>query len=139
MLREMSTNGAMGSLVQQMRELPRLREGQSLLFGARYVSRKLVILTVADPRFGQNITKLQVTPDRVFALSASGHIYVLSASAANQELPVGTPTPSSTPWWGTGWMWGEEEAVDFVEVTPHEKLARKERSVSRLCALHLSN
>lgn len=71
--------------------------------------------------------KLQVTPTRVFALSASGRIYVLAACRDHQALAMGVPTPSSTPWWGTGWMWGEEEDIDFAEITPNEKLARKEK------------
>ncbi|KAF7796898.1 hypothetical protein EIP86_008083 [Pleurotus ostreatoroseus] len=79
---------------------------------------------------GKNITKLQATPDRVFALSASGRIYVLSANTTQQELPAGAPTPSSNPWWGTGWLWGEEEQIDFAEVTAHEKLGHGETFVS---------
>ncbi|KAJ3541331.1 hypothetical protein NM688_g6101 [Phlebia brevispora] len=79
---------------------------------------------------GKNITKLQATHDRVFALSASGRIYVLSANMAQQALPAGAPTPASTPWWGTGWMWGEEEQIEFAEITPHEKLNRREKFVS---------
>ncbi len=48
---------------------------------------------------------------------------------ALQELPTGSPTPSSNPWWGTGWFWGEEEQVDFAEITAHEKLKRNEKLV----------
>ncbi|KZT03491.1 RCC1/BLIP-II [Laetiporus sulphureus 93-53] len=79
---------------------------------------------------GKNITRVQVTPTRVFALSASGRIYVLSSSASEQSLAPGTPTPASSPWWGTGWYWGEEEDVDFVELLPNEKLGWKEKFVS---------
>ena len=68
-----------------------------------------------------------MTPTRVFALSASGHVYVLAASAAQQKLAPGAPTPSSTPWWGTGWQWGEEETVDFAQLNPREKLAWGEK------------
>ncbi|KAI0797823.1 RCC1/BLIP-II [Abortiporus biennis] len=78
---------------------------------------------------GKNIVKLQATPSRVFALSASGRIYALSSSSAKQELPAGVPTPSSDSWWGTGWMWGEEENVDFAEITPSEKLGWNEKFV----------
>ncbi|KAH8107169.1 RCC1/BLIP-II [Cristinia sonorae] len=78
----------------------------------------------------KNIVALQATPSRIFALSASGRIYVLAASLPKQELPVGTPTPSSTPWWGTGWIWGEEEEHDFAEITPSEKLSWNEKFVS---------
>ena len=75
----------------------------------------------------QNITHLQLTPTRVFALSASGRIYVLSSRQADQALPSGAQTAASTPWWGTGWLWGEEEEVDFAEITPKEKLKRGEK------------
>ncbi|KAI0721594.1 RCC1/BLIP-II [Cerioporus squamosus] len=78
---------------------------------------------------GKNITQLQLTRSRVFALSASGRVYVLSSRQADQALPSGAQTPASTPWWGTGWLWGEEEQVDFAEVTPNEKLKRGERFV----------
>jgi hypothetical protein len=70
---------------------------------------------------------LQATPDRVFALSASGRIYVLSSKSSLQKLTPGAPTPSSTPWWGTGWIWGEEEDVDFAEITPNEKMGWSEK------------
>ena len=39
------------------------------------------------------------------------------------------PASASTPWWGTGWFWGEEEEIDFVELTPKESLARGEKCV----------
>ncbi|KAI8998804.1 RCC1/BLIP-II [Trametes punicea] len=78
---------------------------------------------------GKNITHLQLTRSRVFALSASGRIYVLSSRQADQALPTGAQTPASTPWWGTGWPWGEEEEVDFTEITPKEKLKRGEKFV----------
>ncbi|KAI0374704.1 RCC1/BLIP-II [Pilatotrama ljubarskyi] len=86
----------------------------------------------AKPRLtlrGKNITQLQLTRSRVFALSASGRIYVLSSRQAEQALPTGAQTPASTPWWGTGWLWGEEEEVDFAEITPKEKLKRGERFI----------
>ncbi|KAJ3476287.1 hypothetical protein NLI96_g11263 [Meripilus lineatus] len=79
---------------------------------------------------GKNIIKLQATPSRVFALSASGRIYVLASSVTHQELSPGAPTPASTPWWGTGWFWGEEEDIDFAEITPCERLEWKEKFVS---------
>ncbi|KAJ2968011.1 hypothetical protein NUW54_g13339 [Trametes sanguinea] len=87
--------------------------------------------TQADIRTSvlQNIVQLQLTGSRVFALSASGKVYVLSSRQADQALPTGGQTPASTPWWGTGWLWGEEEEVDFAEITPKEKLKRGERFV----------
>ncbi|KAI0049695.1 RCC1/BLIP-II [Auriscalpium vulgare] len=79
---------------------------------------------------GKNITRLQVTESRVFALSTSGKIYVTSARSAQQNLSPGAPTPSSDSWWGTGWLWGEDVGVDFLELAPSQKLAWGERFVS---------
>ncbi|THH13845.1 hypothetical protein EW146_g6425 [Bondarzewia mesenterica] len=79
---------------------------------------------------GKNITRLQVTGSRVFALSASGKIYVLSAQAERQGLPSGVPSPSSSPWWGTGWLWGEDGNIDFAEIVPAHALAWGEKFVS---------
>ncbi|KAF4608721.1 hypothetical protein EYR40_001068 [Pleurotus pulmonarius] len=79
---------------------------------------------------GKNIISLQLTEGKLYALSASGKVYVLASDAAAQFLPVGKPTPASTPWWSTGWMWGEEEEVDFAEVTPNCQLAWGEKITS---------
>ena len=93
----------------------------------QFVSLLLVPTSPRLPLSSRNITHLQLTRSRVFALSASGRIYVLSSRQVDQALPNGAQTPASTPWWGTGWLWGEEEQVDFAEVTPKEKLKRGER------------
>lgn len=89
----------------------------------------LLMLMLKSMSTFQNILRLQSTADRVFALSASGRIYVVSSKSASQQLPTGAPTPASTPWWGTGWIWGEEEEVDFAEISSQEKLARGEKYV----------
>ena len=68
-----------------------------------------------------------MTPSRVFALSASGRIYTLSSEQSKQELPTGGQTPASTPWWGTGWIWDEEQTVDFAEIKPDNHLKRGEK------------
>ncbi|KAJ3504015.1 hypothetical protein NLJ89_g8163 [Agrocybe chaxingu] len=78
----------------------------------------------------KNIVQLQLTEHKLCALSASGKVYVLATDITKQELPTGAPTPSSDGWWGTGWFWGEDEIVDFAEVHPSEKLARRESFVS---------
>lgn len=44
-------------------------------------------------------------------------------------MRTGSPTPASDTWWATGWAWGEEEAVNFVELLPREHLGWKERYV----------
>lgn len=79
---------------------------------------------------GKNITKVQVTESRVFALSASGKVYAIPVRAASQDLAPGAPTPSSAPWWGTGWLWGEEAGVRHAEILPAQKLAWGERITS---------
>ncbi|KAI9457802.1 RCC1/BLIP-II [Lactarius psammicola] len=79
---------------------------------------------------GKNITKVQVTESRVFALSASGKVYVIPARAASQGLTPGAPTPSSASWWGTGWLWGEEAGVRHAEIVPAQKLTWGERITS---------
>ena len=79
----------------------------------------------AESFFGfQNITKVQVTESRVFALSASGKVYVVPARAASQDV---ASAQSSAPWWGTGWLWGEETGVRHAEIVPAQKLAWGER------------
>ncbi|KAG6821176.1 hypothetical protein H0H93_005396 [Arthromyces matolae] len=78
----------------------------------------------------KNITELKLTEGKLYALSASGKVYVLSTQAALQTLRPGAPTPSSDSWWGTGWLWGEDETVDFAEITPAEQLSWGEKIVS---------
>jgi hypothetical protein len=78
----------------------------------------------------QNIMQLQLSASKIFALSASGKVYVSSTTSAKQALAPGKPTPSSSPWWGTGWLWGEDANVDFAEVTPNVALSRGERFAS---------
>ncbi|KAF4615364.1 hypothetical protein D9613_003265 [Agrocybe pediades] len=79
---------------------------------------------------GKNIVKLELTADKVFALSASGKVYVLAANVVEQEHAAGRPTPSSDSWWGTGWLWGEDETIDFAELTAAENLAWRESFTS---------
>ncbi|TFK72204.1 RCC1/BLIP-II [Pluteus cervinus] len=78
---------------------------------------------------GKNIVKLQLTESRVYALSASGKVYALASEASQQLLGPGRPTPASSPWWSTGWLWGEAEQMDFVEVVPTSRLAWRESYV----------
>ncbi|KAH9057653.1 RCC1/BLIP-II [Lactarius vividus] len=80
---------------------------------------------------GKNITKVQVTESRVFALSADGKVYVIPARGASQYLTSGAPpAPSSTSWWGTGWLWGGEAGARHAEIVPAQKLAWGERITS---------
>lgn len=77
----------------------------------------------------QNIIKVQLTESRVYALSASGRIYVFAANKERQKLSI-LQTTSRTPWWVSGWIGREQETIDFVEIFPKEKLDRGETSVS---------
>ncbi|KAG6872807.1 hypothetical protein C0995_006406 [Termitomyces sp. Mi166 len=95
-------------------------------FICRDVQQKKPILTLRE----KNITKLKLTEGKLYALSASGKVYALSTDSAKQTLRPGTPTPSSDSWWGTGWFWGEDETVDFVEITPTEHLSWGEKIIS---------
>ncbi|KAK7015016.1 mitochondrial protein fmp25 [Favolaschia claudopus] len=70
---------------------------------------------------GKDIVKLQLTPNRVFALSKSGHVYVLDANASNQSVQ----TRSS--WWN---FWSRPSSVDFVELTTHSTFGWGEKFTS---------
>ncbi|KAK7693272.1 hypothetical protein QCA50_002839 [Cerrena zonata] len=94
--------------------------------GASSSSERKPLLTLR----GKNIVKIQVTPSRVFALSASGRIYTLASEQAKQQLATGAQTPASTPWWGTGWLWDEEQTVDFAEIKSDGNLKRGETFIS---------
>jgi hypothetical protein len=80
-------------------------------------------------RDAQNITRVQVTESRIFALSASGKVYVISSEAAQQKPNLGAVTPSSASWWGTGWFWGGETGVQHFEIEPSQQLAWREKWV----------
>lgn len=71
--------------------------------------------------FLQNIIKVQLTDSRVYALSASGRIYVFAANEEQQQLPK-LQTSSATPWGLSGWIGREQQAINFVEICPKEKL-----------------
>jgi alpha-tubulin suppressor-like RCC1 family protein len=78
-------------------------------------------------RGAQNITRVQVTESRVFALSASGKVYVISSEAARQKPSAGALTPSGASWWGTGWFWGGETGVQHLEIEPAQQLTWREK------------
>ena len=75
----------------------------------------------------QNINKVQVTESRVFALSASGKVYVIPARVVSQD--VARAQSIDAPWWSTGWLWGEETGSqnNHAEIVPAQKLAWGER------------
>ncbi|KIK90565.1 hypothetical protein PAXRUDRAFT_831604 [Paxillus rubicundulus Ve08.2h10] len=72
---------------------------------------------------GKNIVKLQLTDSRVYALSASGKIYVFATNEAQHKHSIARSTPASIPWWGTSWICGgEQTTADFIEIFPKGKL-----------------
>jgi len=84
---------------------------------------------------GKNVVKVQVTDSRVFALSASGKVYVIPADAARQNrdlAPDGSSssTPPSTSRWGTNRFWGDQPGIQYSEIVPAQKLAWGERITS---------
>ncbi|KAG2158456.1 regulator of chromosome condensation 1/beta-lactamase-inhibitor protein II [Suillus bovinus] len=97
-------------------------------FGSSSTSKSEPQLTLR----GHDIIQLQLTESRVYALSASGKIYVIAANAEQQQKPSPKPLPASTTsWWGTGWIWGAQgNAIDFAEIAPRQKLGWGEKFVS---------
>jgi alpha-tubulin suppressor-like RCC1 family protein len=96
----------------------------------------IYLLTMRHETFSclQNITSLVATPTRLFALSSSGHVYALSARASAQTLSAGHPTPSSSPWFGTGFFWGEENTIDFAQLSA--PLSRGEKITQIVAGTH---
>lgn len=85
-------------------------------------------ITILIACASQNIINVQLTDSRVYALSASGRIYVVAANEERQKLPIHW-TPSTTSWWIPGWLEREQQTIDFVEILPKEKLNWGETSV----------
>jgi hypothetical protein len=63
---------------------------------------------------------LQLTANRVFALSKSGSVYVLDANASNQALAE----PRRAAWWK---FWASSQLVDFAELAPQNPVAWGEK------------
>ncbi|KAG2077976.1 RCC1 BLIP-II [Suillus decipiens] len=97
-------------------------------FGSNPTSKSEPKLTLR----GHNIIQLQLTESRVYALSASGKIYAIAANAEQQKTPPLKALPASTTsWWGSGWIWGAQgNDIDFIEITPREKLSWGEQFIS---------
>ncbi|KAI6022723.1 regulator of chromosome condensation 1/beta-lactamase-inhibitor protein II [Pisolithus marmoratus] len=75
---------------------------------------------------GKNIVKVQVTESRVYALSASGKIYVFAANE-EQQKPKGPSQHQKSSWWGFDWLWRDRANIELVELFPREKLQWRER------------
>lgn len=80
---------------------------------------------------GKDIVQLQLTDSRVFALSASGEVYVLSSHAAAQESLASSEPSSSSSWLSLGgWLGGQDNPQHYAELTPNETLSRREKFIS---------
>lgn len=73
---------------------------------------------------GKNIVKLQLTDYKVYALSASGKVYVLAADALNQEIPSGSSGAKGS--WSS-WLLGKSKNIQYQELTPQQELGWGER------------
>ncbi|KAJ7090055.1 regulator of chromosome condensation 1/beta-lactamase-inhibitor protein II [Mycena crocata] len=96
--------------------------GDVYQWGEGYASRGLEDGRPTRTLSGKSIIKLQLSARRVFALSASGKVYVLDASASKQAL-----AESRTAWWK---FWASPQLVDFAELTPQESFGWGEKFVS---------
>ena len=134
MLEVTCTNGEMASLEMDLHGMA----NQALRCEARLVpdvlSAQYLVLTVK-----QNITGIQLTDTRVYALSKSGRIYVLSAESSRQSSKLQRAfLPAISTWYRPSWLLGQDELVDFVEILPKEHLSRGEKFVNQLRRLFLS-
>lgn len=69
--------------------------------------------------------KVELTQNRVFALSSSGKIYVLSADAKSQKID---PPRTDSSWLASLWTSGAQ-TVDYNELTADQKFGRGEKCV----------
>lgn len=74
---------------------------------------------------GKDIVRVRVTDSKVYALSASGKIYVFAANEGLQKPKVPSEHRGSS-WWGFDWLWRGRTDIDFVELFPREKLKWRE-------------
>ncbi|TFK55231.1 RCC1/BLIP-II [Heliocybe sulcata] len=77
---------------------------------------------------GKDIVQLQLTDSRVFALSASGHVYVLPSHAAAQDSLSKAQPSTSSSWWSL--LGAQQEGGNYAEITANESLPWRERFVS---------
>ncbi|XP_006458490.1 hypothetical protein AGABI2DRAFT_190775 [Agaricus bisporus var. bisporus H97] len=78
---------------------------------------------------GMNIVKLQLTDFKVYALSASGKVYVLAADALNQVVPAGQSS-SKNSWLNFNWLRKNDRGVRYQELAAMEALGWNEKFVS---------
>ena len=72
---------------------------------------------------GKDLVDVKLAGEKVYALSSSGHIYILSQSRAKQGVVSGRRT-SDGGWFG--WLVGPGGGVDHVQMNTDVKLANGE-------------
>ncbi|EJU05539.1 RCC1/BLIP-II [Dacryopinax primogenitus] len=75
---------------------------------------------------GKDIKSLTITESKVYALSSSGRVFVLSA----KESRHGNIKEESSPWWTTSWLWHTQPTLDHVELKPEFPLRGREKFTS---------
>ncbi|KAJ7917529.1 regulator of chromosome condensation 1/beta-lactamase-inhibitor protein II [Mycena leptocephala] len=103
--------------------------GDVYQWGEGYASRGLEDGQPTRTLSGKNIVKLQLTTNRVFALSKSGSVYVLDANASNQALAE----PRRASWWK---FWASSQLVDFAELAPQSPVVWGEKFISISAGRH---
>ncbi|KIY51062.1 RCC1/BLIP-II protein [Fistulina hepatica ATCC 64428] len=118
-LRDVTLHQTHGACVDARGDVYQWGEG---FFGSEVAEDAKPTLTLR----GKNIVQLQSTASRVYALSASGKVYVISSAASKQALSE----PAKSSWWGTSWLPQESQTIDFARITPHVKPNYGEKFVS---------
>ncbi|TDL27543.1 RCC1/BLIP-II [Rickenella mellea] len=73
---------------------------------------------------GKDITSVQLSDARLFALSSSGKVFQLNLE------DFSTQSTTSSPWSPTSWFWDNDRSVPFIELRTEEKLPRNDRFIS---------
>ncbi|KZT28540.1 RCC1/BLIP-II protein [Neolentinus lepideus HHB14362 ss-1] len=77
---------------------------------------------------GKDIVQLQLADSRVFALSASGQVYVLPSHPAVEDSVISTQPSTGASWWSL--LGGQEDNIHYAEISPSESLSRREKFIS---------
>ncbi|KAG8895115.1 hypothetical protein FRB99_000759 [Tulasnella sp. 403] len=78
---------------------------------------------------GKDIVKLAMSASKIYALSSSGKVYVISSDIGKQAVNADTPGVRMS-WWNPARLWQTQPSVDFIELHPGSKLASNERFAS---------
>ncbi|KAG8861942.1 hypothetical protein FRB96_002385 [Tulasnella sp. 330] len=78
---------------------------------------------------GKDIIAITLSQYKVYALSRSGKVYVLSSKQKAQAVTDETPGMRSS-WWSVSWLWNAKPNIDHVELLPEPKRQQSEKFVS---------